>query len=171
MCNLPSCRRRGFNRGPQQLVSSLAFRLQRPRLDRRFLLCEVVLTDRVVLGDSVDDPIGSEEDRISRLTNRKSKSGGELLRTAEIGNRSGSWERLARLHLETEGLGCRRKVFTLPRPFYQRFGTGLCEVHGLFMAVVAQYAVTDFGQRSRMRRLNILDGQDYVAAVCAQWGT
>src|SRR6266849_1864826 len=100
-----------FERRSEQFVSSLAFRLQRLRLDRRSLLREVCFADGIVLGDAVDHPIRSKEDRISRLADWKFERGGELLRTSGIGNRPGPREWLARLHVEAESFCCGSKIF------------------------------------------------------------
>ena len=73
-----------FECGSEQFVSSLAFCLQSLRLNRRFLLLEILFIDGIVLSYVVDHPIRSQGNRISRLPDRKFECCGELLRAPDL---------------------------------------------------------------------------------------
>src|SRR6266853_5072236 len=128
-----------FERSSEQFVSSLAFRLQRLRLDRRSLLHEVLFADGIVLGDAVDHPIRPQKDWIPCLADRKFERGGKLLRTSGIGDRPGPREWLARLHLKPESFCGGSKILARLHAFAQFVGTGLGQVQGFLMTVVSQY--------------------------------
>src|SRR5712664_3357076 len=132
-----------FECGSEQFVSSLAFCLQSLRLNRRFLLLEILFVDGLVLGDTIDHPIRSQRDWISHLADRKFERNGELFRTSDLRDRPGPRERLARFHIEAQRL---------------------------LTPEVSQYPVANLGQRRRVRWLNILNGENNVSAVCAERG-
>src|SRR5467141_185338 len=157
-----------FECGSEQFVSSLAFCLQSLRLNRRFLLLEILFVDGIVLGDTIDHPIRSQRDWISHLADRKFERNGELLRASDLRDRPGPRERLARFHIEAESLRSGCEVLARLRAFAEFLGASLGEFQRLLTPEVSQYPVANLGQRRRVRWLNILNGENNVSAVGAE---
>ncbi len=154
-----------FQRGAEGFKGKISLRLQNLVGQFLLLLIEIGGIGLLLFGYAINEPVGAEIERGADVTCLELEGGGDLLAADGAGNGAVAGEKIAGFGFQAEGFGGGVKFFAGLDALGEILRLGAGELGGFLLLQLGDNFIADFFQRTGVGGLNLLDGEDEVAAI------